>query len=115
MIKKVVVLIRKGPFERVRTSETFRMALGLTLAHNEVTLLYLEKGVHNLLPVKPKILHRPSADESMALFEACGIQQVVDQPSLIKWGLNEKIQRVEVADRETTLALIESADVVMAM
>lgn len=114
-MKKVLVLIRKGPFERVRTSETYRMALGLTLAHNEVTLLYLEKGVHNLLPIKPKILYRPSADESMALFEACGIKQVVDQPSLVEWGLNEKIQGVEIVDRETTLELIESADVVMPM
>jgi sulfur relay (sulfurtransferase) DsrF/TusC family protein len=114
-MKQIVVLLRRGPFETVRASETLRMTLGLTLGKNQVTLLYLDQGVLNLLPLQPQRINRPKVDDSLELFEVCKIRQVADQTSLDHWGLKEVRKGVEVVEHEAALALIQSADVVLPM
>lgn len=114
-MKQVVVLLRKAPFERVRASETLRMTLGLTLGQNRVTLVYLDRGVQNLLPVRPTQVGRPRVEESLSLFEACGIREVADADSLERWDISPAAPRIEILNREGIMDLIHSADVVLSM
>ena len=114
-MKKVVVLIRKGPFETNRTPEALRITLGLTLGNNQVTLLYVGKGVTNLLPLQAQQIQRPSSSESIELFPSCGVRQMADQISLEQWEIKDIQTSIEIIDRETILSVINASDVVIPM
>lgn len=114
-MKKVVVLIRKGPFETIRTPEALRITLGLTLGNNQVTLLYIGKGVTNLLPLKAQQIQRPPSSESIELFPSCGVKQLADQNSLEHWEIKDILPSIEIVNREVILSIIHSSDVVMPM
>lgn len=50
-MKKVVVVIRGSPLNSTKNGEALRMALGLTLKENQVSVFFLEEGVYTLLPI----------------------------------------------------------------
>lgn len=50
-MKKVAVIIRGSPLNSTRNGEALRMALGLTLRENQVSVFFVEDGVYTLLPI----------------------------------------------------------------
>ncbi len=115
-MKKIVVVLRKGPFSTIRASEALRTTLGLTLnRNNQLTVLYLDRGAANLRALDPQLIRRPQIKESLDLFGPCGVKQAVDRDSLENWGPAQIHPGVKIIERETALTLMNTADVILPM
>jgi sulfur relay (sulfurtransferase) DsrF/TusC family protein len=51
MARNVLIIIRQSPFDNIICSEALRMCVGLTLADNKITVIFLDDGVFLLTPM----------------------------------------------------------------
>lgn len=112
-VKNILFIIRARPFNTVAHSEALRMAVGLTVHDNRVSILLIGDGVWNVLKLAPHIIGRPNINESMELFSACGVKVYADELSLRERDISEHEGHVEKIGRRDTYNLITNSDVVM--
>lgn len=112
-VKNVVFIFRITPFNTIALSEAQRMAVGLTVCDNRVSILLIDEGVWSALKLAPHIIERPDIYESMELFQACGVRVFADEESLRQRGITEYESHVERISRKEAYDLIAGSDVVM--
>jgi sulfur relay (sulfurtransferase) DsrF/TusC family protein len=112
-MKRVVVVIRKSPFNTCRNSEALRMAVGLTLGDNAITVIFRDDGVYTLLPTQPALIGSLEIDKHVETLRLLNVRLVVEHESLadrklsqLKWDV-ERLARQDVAqllaDSEATI------------
>jgi sulfur relay (sulfurtransferase) DsrF/TusC family protein len=111
-MKKVLVIVQDTPFNTLRTSEAFRMAMGLILSDNQVSVLLVGDGVWNLLPLRSEKINRPSIQTYLEYFPKVKIQLFADAESLAERELPPP-EGATVIPHERTLSLISEAEVVI--
>ncbi len=94
----MVVAVRSSPLTTGRVHEALRMALGMTLSNHRVTVAYTGAGASAALTLDGDILHRPGLSESLELFDACQIREVVEQEALrpeLRPAVRPRVQPVD--------------------
>ena len=89
------------------------MALGLTLSNHDVTVAYVGDGAAAALHLDGPTLQRPALTESLELFDACRIREVVELDALPAPCRKGVRSRVEPCARPGLIDLLMKADVVM--
>ncbi len=112
-MKKVVVLIRSSPFNSIKASEAIRLALGLTLGKNQVSVIMMDEGAWNARDIRPKDIKRPDVSQFLELYGACNIRQMVDSFSLDARNITNIRNDVESVGRQEVLSRLTEADVVI--
>lgn len=112
-MKKVVVIVQESPLNTLRTSEAFRMAMGLILSDNRVSVLLAGDGVWNLLPLQAEKIDRPSIRPYLDYFPKVGISLFADADALAERGIASSPEGTSVISHEQALALISEAEVVI--
>ena len=112
-MKKVVVLIRSNPVTTVKVSEGLRVALGLTLSENQITVLYMDEGARATRELQPVQVGQDNLAHSLELFEACNIRQVVDEESLKTYRVEKVREDVQSITRGEALELLNQAQEVI--
>ncbi|MDH5527353.1 MAG: DsrE family protein [Nitrospirota bacterium] len=112
-MKHVVLLLRHTPLNHIKNLEAFRLGLGLTLGHNEVTVAMLDEGVFNAVSFHPEVVDRPEVAEFVSYYEAVGVRQLVERESLEKYGVTRLREDVQTVDRKEIIATLRTADVVI--
>lgn len=112
-MKKVLVLIQDGPLNTLRSSEGFRMTMGLSLADNEVSLLLMGDGVFNLLPLKAERVEQPSIQTYLEYFPKVGVQLYAEAEALADREISSLPPGAEVLPHREALDLISNAEVVI--
>lgn len=112
-MKKVVVLIRSSPFNTIRASEAMRLALGLILSKNQVSVLMMEDGAWSAKGIRPSDIKRPEVSQFLDLYGACNIRQMVDSLSLEVRKITDIHDGVEKVSRQEALSHLAEADVVI--
>lgn len=112
--RKVCVVLRRVPVSSLRNSEALRMSVGLTLADNDVAVVFLGDGVYTLAALKPELL--PSADVAKHL-EALGMlgcRLVAEGEALEERELGELAWSVERLARGDIARMLAEAEAVIA-
>lgn len=112
-MKDVVVAVRSSPLTTGRVHEALRMALGLTLSNHQVTVAYMGDGATAALQMEGTILMRPGLEDSLELFEACRIREVVELESVPQAHRAAIRQRIEPMATPVLAERLTRADVVM--
>ena len=111
--KKVVVIVRTGTFNTLKSVEAFRMGVGLTLEGNHVDILLMEEGVWNAIPAVSRSLERPDADQFIQSLEICGIGAYVDSERLPS-SFHPKIREgIRGKTKKELVQMIQQAEVVI--
>lgn len=108
-----MVAVRSSPLTTGRVHEALRMALGMTLSNHRVTVAYTGDGASAALKINGDILQRPGLAESLDLFDACQIREVVEQDALPPAYRGAVRSRVEPIDRDALVGLLAASDVVI--
>lgn len=112
-VKNLVFVIRTTPFNTVALSEAFRMAVGITVYDNKVSILLIDDGVCGALKLSPHFIVRPDVFESIELFSACGVSVYADETSLKEREISECESHIKKINREEAFNLISSGDFIM--
>ena len=112
-MKQVVILVRRATLNSSATAEALRVALGMTLADHRVTVLYIEDGAGAAGELEPEQVGGAPIGESLSLFEACHVREVVDAQSLKRALVKAVRHGVEVIDRSAAFSLVGNADAVL--
>lgn len=112
-MKKVLVIIQDGPFNTIRSSEGFRMTMGLSLAENEVSLLLMKDGVFNLLPLRAEAIGQPSIQTYLEYFPKVRIQLYAEAGALADRGIRSLPEEVRTISYQEVSKLISTAEVVI--
>jgi len=107
------VAVRSSPLTTTRVHEALRMALGMTLLNHRVTVAYIGDGAAAALALDGEVLQRPGLTESLDLFEACRIQEVVERDALPPAQRRAMRSQVRPVDQSEIVALFAKADVVI--
>ncbi len=111
--KKVVVLVDGGPFNTVRPSEAFRMAIGLTLGSNDVSIILLDDGVFHLKKLRGDQIGRPSLYDVIGVFEKIGLKLYADQEAVGRRNIDTPPKESRSLPYQEIMGLIRGADVVI--
>ncbi len=85
----------------------------MTLSNHRVTVAYTGDGASAALNVNGEILQRPGLAESLDLFDACQIREVVERDALPPAHRPAVRPRVELMDRDALVGLVAASDVVI--
>lgn len=108
-----MVAVRSNPLTTGRVHEALRMALGMTLSNHRVTVAYTGDGACAALALQSDRIQRPGLTDSLELFDACHIREVVERDALpvrYRGGVRARVQPIERAD---LTALLAASDVVI--
>lgn len=109
-----MVAVRSSPLTTGRVHEALRMALGMTLSNHRVTVAYTGEGASAALALDGDMLHRPGLSESLDLFDACQIREVVEQEALRPAHRTAVRPRVEPLGSDALVGLMAGSAVVIA-
>jgi sulfur relay (sulfurtransferase) DsrF/TusC family protein len=112
-MKRVVLVLRNTPLNHIKNLEAFRLGLGLTLSHNEVTVALVDAGVFNGIELRPEIVDRPQVASFLGLYDDVGIRTLAEKESLERYGVAALRKGVEVVERAAIVEAIRQADVVI--
>ena len=112
-MKKVLVLIQDGPLNTLRSSEGFRMTMGLSLADNEVSLLLMGDGVFNLLPLKAERVEQPSIQTYLEYFPKVHVRLYAEAGALADRAVQSLPEGVKRISYQEAFQLISAAEVVI--
>lgn len=117
MGKRVLVIVRRAPFNDARAREAIRMALGLEIADHEVTVAFVDAGAGAALGCRPEALGQEHWAEHLDLLRLLGHRLWVEEESLAALGLPQGhlAPGVEAVPRAAIVAAAEEADVVLAI
>ncbi|MDA8217836.1 MAG: DsrE family protein [Dehalococcoidales bacterium] len=113
--REIVVVLRDGPLNSGRDEEGLRVAIGLTLANPQVTVLLLDQAVWLSVPLAVAEIERPSLGTNWETLGLMGIRRLSERESLIERGLDptEVLAGVEVVSRAEAAGVLAEADVVL--
>ncbi len=111
--KKIVVLVEDGPFNTVRSSEAFRMSIGLTLAENEVCIVLVGDGVFHLNKLRGANIGRPSIYDVMGVFEQIDLKLYADAEAMLARKIEAPPEMTRELPSPDVMLLIREADVVL--
>jgi hypothetical protein len=97
---RVAILVRRTPVGD-STTEALRVALGMTLADHQVTIVYLDDGAGAAGELGPGV-----AEDALSLLGPCHVRQVVDAASLERARVARARDGVELVDRAKALAVL---------
>lgn len=112
-MKKVLVIVQDSPFNTLRPSEGFRMTMGLSLADNEVSLLLMEDGVFNLLPLNAEAIGSPSIQTYLEYFPKVHVQLYAESGALAERKIQSLPDGVRTISYQEASKLISAAEVVI--
>lgn len=112
-MKRVVLVLRKTPLNHIKNLEAFRLGLGLTLSHLEVTVALVDEGVFNAIEMKPEIVDRPQVESFLSFYEDVGIHVLAEREALERHGVTALRKGVEAVERAAIVEAIRRADVVI--
>jgi sulfur relay (sulfurtransferase) DsrF/TusC family protein len=112
-MKRVVIVLRRAALDTVTTAEALRVALGMTLADHQVTVLYIDGGAGAAAFLQPAAAGSAAVAESLELFGPCHVREVAEESSLTRARVAAVRPGVEVIDRAAALALVGQADAVL--
>ena len=110
---EALIIIKESPFNTVRCSEALRVGLGLTLTENQVTLLFMEDGLHALAQTRPDMIERPKVDD---FFKYCGqlsVPMLADRDGLAERNLKAIRPGIKLISHEAALERIAKSRVVV--
>jgi len=105
-MKKIAVIIRSTPFNTHRISEALRMAVGLTLADNEVMVIFAEGGIHALTDTKTHLINSPSLEKSLSTLKELNCPLIAEKESIEGRELGELKYEVSMKKREEIAEII---------
>jgi sulfur relay (sulfurtransferase) DsrF/TusC family protein len=111
--REVCVVLRRVPVSSLRNAEALRMSVGLTLAENNVTVVFAGDGVYTLLPIKPERLGSPEVAKHLETLEMMGCRLVADADAIESRGLEELAWGVEQLPRAEIARLLAGAGAVI--
>jgi sulfur relay (sulfurtransferase) DsrF/TusC family protein len=112
-VKKVLVIVQDSPFNTLRSSEGFRMTMGLSLSDNEVSLLLMGDGVFNLLPLRAEVIGQPSIQTYLEYFPKVRVQLYVEAEALAEREISSLPPGTRLLPHREALGLISAAEVVI--
>lgn len=86
----------------------------MTLSNHRVIVAYTGEGASAALAINGDVVQRPGLAESLDLFEACQIREVVEREALPSGQDSAVRPRVQPVDRDTLVGMIAGSDVVIA-
>ncbi|HUJ79067.1 MAG TPA: hypothetical protein VLY45_01985 [Nitrospiria bacterium] len=114
-MKRVVVLVRRAPLASSATAEALRVAVGMTLADHEVTVLYIDEGAGAAAELQPALTGGADIGEALSLFAPCHVREAVEDASLQRARVAQVRPGVELINRSAALSLIVGAEVLLAV
>ena len=112
-MKQVLILVRRPPLSSSVTAEALRVALGMTLADHQVTVLYIDDGAGAVMEMPPELDEGSALSESSSFFAACHVREVVEEQSLKQARVKVVREGIEVVDRSLACSLIRTAETVL--
>jgi sulfur relay (sulfurtransferase) DsrF/TusC family protein len=89
------------------------MSVGLTLADNDVAVVFLDDGVYTLLPIKPERLGSPEVAKHLEALEMMGCRLVAEEEALKERGLEELAWKAERMPRDVIARFLAEAEAVI--
>ncbi len=114
-MKRVVIAVRRAPLSQSSTTEALRLALGMTLADHQVTVLYIDDGAGAAAELKPELAGAGPIAEALSLFGPCHVQELVDEVSLKRARVASTRKGIEVATRDKVISVIHQADLLVSL
>ena len=114
-VKKVLVLIRRSPLNSVKNAEALRQSVGLTLAENEITVLFIDAGAWLSVPLSPEVIAGGQIGKHIDALIMLQARLKVEGESLDSYGIDraQVIDGIEIVSEEDVAAEITSADAVI--
>jgi len=112
-MKKVLVVLQDGPFNTLRSSEGFRMTMGLSLSENEVSLLLMGDGVYNLLPLRAEAIGQPSIQTYLEYFPKVRVRLYAEAKAMADRGIQSLPEGAKQISYQEAFRLISTAEVVI--
>lgn len=108
--KSVAIIIDHSPLNTEKASEGLRMAVGQTMADNEVTVLLLDAGVWASVPLRPAVVKGGELKKHIDTLVLLKHRVWVEEESLQRYGISREqvLPGIEVVPRrqiEEELAL----------
>ena len=107
------MIIRRAPLGSDRAAEALRVALGQTLASNQVTALFIDDGVWSALPLRPELVRGPEFSKPIEFLLGTGHRLVADAESLAAREIHAVRPGVDVKPRREVIDLITAAAAVI--
>ncbi|HIE33781.1 MAG TPA: hypothetical protein EYP86_01410 [Candidatus Altiarchaeales archaeon] len=114
MAKKVLVLIKEGPYGTFFAGEAFRFGISCSTMGLETSIVLLEDGVYAALKGQsPEEINMKSLEMAFSSVKDAGMNLYVDSESLERRGISrDRIIDADVVDNEGLRELIDESDVV---
>ncbi len=112
-MKKITVIVKNLPMNTRRNSEALRMSVGLTLCGDNVTVIFLDDGVHSAAPAKPELIGAPTLKKEFEALPMMKCEMLADKPSLEKRGIKNLVPNVKQAGRDEIVRIITGSDIVI--
>jgi len=106
----VVVVLRHPPLSSETASEALRVALGQTLARQDVTLCLLGDGVWTAARLNPVVVRGPEIWKHLEALLTLGPRVVAEQEAVEARGLGQLAGGIEVKPRADCFDLLTAAD-----
>lgn len=113
MMKHIVVLVHRSPLNTLYNAEALRMSVGLTLRDDEVTVIFIGDGCWNATDLHPEMIDSPGITKELEMLTMLNHSIYADEASLQERGITRLNKHIMPVPRETTLSLIEKADIVI--
>ncbi len=89
------------------------MSLGLTLAENEVRVVFVRDAVYCLLHTLPEKIKSPVFGRHIEMLQTLKCRLIAEKESLEERGVNKAKYNTEVMDRKDILKFIKESDSVI--
>jgi len=117
MAKKVLILVRKGPYGTVHTTDAFRSISGLSVFGLQVSALFSDDGVYTLMKnQEPSGILMGPLDKGLKPLKDFGAKIYVTRECLQMRGISEEeIEDVcdRIIERSDAVTLLRDSDVVI--
>lgn len=115
--KAVLVLVRHSPLNGDRDAEALRMAVGLEIYDNRVTVAFLDAGVFAAVPCDPAMVGAEPFARHVEALAMLGHNLWAEAESLARYGLavGALLPGVAAVPRERVLAAMLECDAVLSL
>ena len=112
MKKKIAVIIRRTPFNTIRNIEGLRMAVGVTLRDDSVTVIFMDEGVRHAGQLHSGIVGAKDTSEEIEMLKMIAHRLVADEDAAKSRNV-ELLSGIEPISDNLIAELIADSDVVI--
>ena len=112
MKKKIAVIIRRTPFNTIRNIEGLRMAVGVTLRDDSVTVIFMDEGVRHAGQLHSGIVGAKDTSEEIEMLKMIAHSLVADEDAAKSRNV-ELLSGIEPISDNLIAELIADSDVVI--